>query len=562
MPDCPKCGSTFPAGTEFCPKDGEVLKHRDQDMGVAATAYGPADVRDTSPEAQADEGDAADRADRAGDRAGARPSTDPPPRPSDLPSDLIGQVLGGVYKVIDQLGVGGMGVVFRVEHTNLQKEFALKILGQVAQDHPDAVERFRQEAVSASRIEHDNIVDIITLDQTNEGHFYIVMELLRGESLADVIQTGAPLPLDRALPMVYQICQALHAAHEAGIIHRDLKPENVFVTHKGEAEFVKILDFGISKIHAAEQDRVRITRTGHVLGTPLYMSPEQAKGKSNLDRRVDIYSLGVILFEMLEGYPPFEGENYFQLIWKHSNEEPPPLRGDAPERLKEVVLRTLSKEPDNRPANMLELEEALLEAVPDIPPPPFLLDFRPSIPSSPERKQATPRSGRSQRPLILAALGAGAVAAVVVALAWPRGPAGGEEQTDDAQEARLIVPTDSGPSSPGRATVEAGLGRDGGDDAAPEPPATMVTLSIRSTPPGAEAFLGDESLGRTPLDLEREENAAELELRLIKRGFVTVRQRVTLDRDVELVVPLSQRRRNVRRPPETTGPTVPIKTTF
>ncbi len=549
MPTCPKCNETHPPGTEFCPLDGEPLSGNDDSLGVAETAYGPADVHDTSPE----------------------PAVPRPSRHSQPAGDsLIGQTIGGVYRVIDLLGVGGMGIVYRVEHINLKKQFALKVLGQVAQDHPEALERFRLEAISASHIEHDNIVDIITLDSTPTGHLYIVMELLRGESLADTIHKNAPLALERALPIFYQICRALHAAHEAGIIHRDLKPENIFLTPKGDIEFVKVLDFGISKIHAAENERVRITKTGHVLGTPLYMSPEQAKGESDLDLRVDIDSLGVMFFEMLEGQPPFAGENYFQLIWKHTNEAPPELTCDAPDGLRDAVVRALSKEPENRFDTMLGFEEAVLEAVPDIPPPAFLLDYRPSTavrPLRPSQRRVASGRGRlwAMGAVVLAVV---AIAAGVFSLPGPpqREDGGANEAAGDSVDGAV---RDSESIALGLAqltSLDGGLATDGsgasGDARRNATDGVMVRLQITSTPAGALVTIGDEELGTTPVDVEHTRSDEEMTIRLVKRGWRPETRRLTLDRDHELVIPLSRRRPRAGVSGGSSGPALPIKTDF
>lgn len=529
MPECPKCHANLPEGTEFCPHDGEALEGGADDLGVAATAYGPAAVHDTSPTPGAPAADAP-----AGAPAPAAPKRKK--YTEKHTQDLVGQVIGGVYEVIELIGVGGMGEVYRVVHTNLKKEFALKVLGQVAQDHPDAVDRFRQEAVAASHIEHDNIVDIITLDATPDGHLFIVMELLKGRSLADVIRKESPLPLERALPIAYQICRALHAAHEAGIIHRDLKPENVYVMPRADAEFAKILDFGISKIHDAEHERVRITKTGHVLGTPLYMSPEQAKGESNLDRRVDIYSLGVMLYEMLEGHPPFAGDNYFQLIWKHSNETAPPMTGDAPPALQEAVLKALSKDPGDRYDTMLLFEEAISAAVPEIPPPAFLLDFRPTATSLPGRSTTVPTlPPRRRSPWLLPAVGAGALllAAAVVIGSGAFGHRGDDPGATVDQHAVVghAPVADAGPA-PRDAGARAADAR-AGDEAREEAGAVaqMVKLSIESTPSGAAVFFGDEQLGVTPFTLERLASDEEVWVKVSRAGYVPQRKRFKLDHD-------------------------------
>ena len=544
---CPKCQSVHRDSQEFCPDDGSELEALGEEFEVAATAYGPVDIHDTS-------GDLDDTI-----------GQEPPKRGSVAPdeileqqkgNDLVGQTIGGVYTVIEQIGVGGMGEVYRVKHLNLKKEYALKVLTKVAQNHPEAIERFKQEAISASHIEHDNIVDIITLDSTDEGHLYIVMELLRGQSLADALKQSAPLSIERALTITYQICRSVHAAHEEGIIHRDLKPENVFLTRKGEAEFVKILDFGISKIHDAESDRVRITKTGQFLGTPLYMSPEQAKGDPDPDRRIDIYSLGVILYEMLEGKTPFTGENYFQLIWKHSNEEAPEMEAEIPERLSRAIMRALSKEARHRFPTMLDFEEAIIEAVPETPPPAFLLDYRPSLQSrAPTPSLAPPKPKGSTGWLIAAGLGGALAVALVFGL--NAGDDGDEERagsTNPAVPDAEVVISSSLADDGGAAHADSSVNGDA--EAAVEQPPTVM-LSVRTRPAGAVVFLGEDRLGETPLEVERASGTDELVLRIVKPGYVAAKRRITLEDALSLELVLTKRR---KIPPPGGDPGLPYKT--
>jgi serine/threonine protein kinase len=222
------------------------------------------------------------------------------------PDAWVGRVLSNVYRVEQKIGEGGMGAVYLARHIHLQKPYAIKVLTTTVANNGQAVERLKQEAIAASSIEHDNIVDVVNFDRADDGSVFIVMELLRGESLHARLARG-PMAPSEALPIAWQICAALGAAHARGIVHRDLKPENVFLAKRGDGERVKVLDFGISKVKSAEADGVRMTRTGQLVGTPLYMSPEQAKGEQDIDLRVDVYALGVMLYEMLVGAPPSTG---------------------------------------------------------------------------------------------------------------------------------------------------------------------------------------------------------------------------------------------------------------
>ncbi len=236
---------------------------------------------------------------------------------------LIGSTLGGLYHVERLIGVGGMGRVYEATHVHLGKAYAVKVLPEGRADKPDATARFLREAQSATKIEHDHIVKIVNFDSDEEHRLFIVMELLEGENLADRIDRGA-LPMDEAIEIARQTGDALQAAHDAGIVHRDLKPENIFITQKNGRDFVKVLDFGISKIKNPEHGDPKLTATDQIVGTPLYISPELARGVAAVDHRTDIYALGVIMYEMITGSPPFTGQNHFQLLYQHGNEAPDP----------------------------------------------------------------------------------------------------------------------------------------------------------------------------------------------------------------------------------------------
>ncbi len=219
---------------------------------------------------------------------------------------LIGATLGGLYHVERLIGVGGMGRVYQATHVHLGKAYAVKVLSEGRAKQPDATERFLREAKAATRIEHDHIVKVVNFDSDDAHRLFIVMELLEGENLADRIDRGA-LPIDEAIEIARQTGDALQAAHEAGIVHRDLKPENIFITQKDSRDFVKVLDFGISKIKNPDHGDPKLTATDQIVGTPLYISPELARGMATVDHRTDIYALGVIMYEMITGSPPFTG---------------------------------------------------------------------------------------------------------------------------------------------------------------------------------------------------------------------------------------------------------------
>ena len=304
------------------------------------------------------------------------PGTDPPGgATSYLPPQtdpMLGQVLAGRYLIQRKLGEGGMGAVYLATHNVLEKQVALKVLHGEFARKPDLVERFMQEAKAASRIRHENVIDISDFGTTPEGLVFFAMELLTGHDLHEEIArarlAGQLLPWQRSKRIFLQICAALGAAHALGIIHRDLKPENIYlVDFLGEPDFVKLLDFGIAKLtEVAEGDR-KLTRTGMLFGTPEYMSPEQARGDT-VDPRVDVYAMGCILFQLITGRVPFEAENFMGVLSLHLTQPPPVIPTEvfdsigAPRALAQVIDRALAKDRNQRFATIDELSRAVRAA--------------------------------------------------------------------------------------------------------------------------------------------------------------------------------------------------------
>jgi serine/threonine-protein kinase len=307
---------------------------------------------------------------------GTSPGTDPPGgATSYLPPQtdpMLGQVLAGRYLIQRKLGEGGMGAVYLATHNVLEKQVALKVLHGEFARKPDLVERFMQEAKAASRIRHENVIDISDFGTTPDGLVFFAMELLTGHDLHEEIArarlAGQLLPWPRSKRIFLQICAALSAAHALGIIHRDLKPENIYlVDFLGEPDFVKLLDFGIAKLtEVAEGDR-KLTRTGMLFGTPEYMSPEQARGDT-VDHRVDVYAMGCILFQLVTGRVPFEAENFMGVLSLHLIQPPPTIPPEvfdsigAPRALAQVIDRALAKDRNQRFATIDELSRAVRAA--------------------------------------------------------------------------------------------------------------------------------------------------------------------------------------------------------
>ncbi len=275
--------------------------------------------------------------------------------------DLIGVTLCERYLVTRKLGQGGMGAVYEATHTQLSRKFAVKVLLEKYAQREAIVRRLKQEAQLASSVNNEHIVDVTDFGTTDDGRTFVVMEFLDGESLAECLARETRLPEQRLLRIVAQAANALAAAHAKGIVHRDIKPENVFLLQRKGADFVKVVDFGISKSLRAsdeQEETTRLTQTGMVLGTPLYMSPEQARGDDELDQRVDIWALGVILYEAATGRVPFTGTNYLSVISQVLNEAPAPLRTLRPELTEEfeaITMKAMAKEAGDRYATATDL---------------------------------------------------------------------------------------------------------------------------------------------------------------------------------------------------------------
>jgi serine/threonine protein kinase len=282
--------------------------------------------------------------------------------PASSPSIAVGQTIGN-YTITAKLGEGGMGVVYLAEHPVIGRKVAMKAIHPELSRNPEVVSRFVTEAKSVNQIGNEHIVDIHDFGTTAEGDFYFIMEFLQGEALADCLRRESVIEPARVLAIASQVADALAASHAHGIIHRDLKPENIFLIQKGSSkDFVKVLDFGLAKLTLGDDKVSHKTRTGSVMGTPYYMSPEQCEGKPNIDHRADVYSLGVIMFEMMTGKVPFGGEGYGEIIVKHITQPVPSPRA-INSRLsaahEAILLRALAKNRDERFRSMEEFAAAL-----------------------------------------------------------------------------------------------------------------------------------------------------------------------------------------------------------
>ncbi|MFO0668433.1 MAG: serine/threonine-protein kinase [Polyangiaceae bacterium] len=281
------------------------------------------------------------------------------------PYPAAGEIIDGKYQILQMLGEGGMGAVAKAQHLLRRAPVALKFMAPHVLTIPGAVERFLNEGVAASQIENQHVVTVFDVGKLPTGAPYLVMEFLDGRDLAHLIETEGQRGIDvpRAVHFVLQILRALQSAHAVGIIHRDLKPSNAFIIRKdGERDFVKLVDFGISKV--SQPGQASLTQTNSALGTPLYMSPEQAKSPRDVDLRSDLYSVGCILYELLTGHTPHTSESgeLTEILFKLFTQDPTPiqnLRQDLPAGLAEVVHKGLARERDNRYSTALEFAEGL-----------------------------------------------------------------------------------------------------------------------------------------------------------------------------------------------------------
>jgi len=296
-------------------------------------------------------------------------------------------IVAGRYRLDEVLGSGGMATVYRARALALDEDVALKLLREELTANRKAVARFAREARAASRIDHPSVVRVIDFGfAADQGFYFLVMEHLQGTSLEERLERG-PLGIISALHVLSQIASGMARAHELGVIHRDLKPDNVVLTQRGgRSDHAKVVDFGLSRL--SESNEAAVTRIGEVIGTPVYMAPEQWQGQP-IDPRVDLYSFGVLAYQVVAGAPPFESENTMGLMLAHLQEVPLPLqsrRGGVPEPVIEVVHKCLQKARDDRPPDFKEVVFRLADAWADISGPPPQLSYvgGPSLPCGPD----------------------------------------------------------------------------------------------------------------------------------------------------------------------------------
>lgn len=503
MKSCPKCNQNYPGGVQFCPTDGTRLQ------------LGQAPVKAETN---------------------------------------LGHDFGGRYKLHRILGQGGLGVVYEAQHVQIGRRVAIKVLREEVSKNETVLERFRQEAKSASRIGHENIVDIIDFGETAYGAPYLVMEMLEGEDLAHLLKRERELPIETALTVLIQCCRALGAAHEKGIVHRDMKPENIFLTSReGNEHFVKIVDFGIAKMNDLEQPGEpgrKLTKTGMIFGTPEYMSPEQAAGKPS-DHRVDIYALGIILFEIVCGRVPFLGDSFMAVLSQHLLEPVPRVHdlnpaARLPPALDAVIQRALQKHPDHRYQSMDDLArdlESILEGGEGVSPP-TVSESAPALQSLQEETAITTFTETPSKPprrwgmvwlalsMLVVGVAAWGISGLIPGPTAPETSVGDASVMENARPDAAVVPADAEivPLVSADAS-ELPLGVDPVDAEVAEP--ERVALRIVTQPAGARLVSPRLGCSSTPCTV-RVRLGSTLRLQLSARGKLG-RRRVRVEEDGQVV---------------------------
>lgn len=432
---------------------------------------------------------------------------------------LVGVVLGGKFRVLRRIGGGGMGDVYEAEHQKLQKRVAIKMLHRQFLENQEALDRFEREARLAASIGHPGIVEILDFDHAPDGSHFMVMEYLQGVELRSVLHEEECIEPVRAVRIAAQVADALGAAHERGVIHRDLKPENIMVMRRGTNEVVKVLDFGVSKMRS---EGAHLTRTGMIVGTPYYMSPEQARGDADVDNRTDVYSIGAVLYEMLTGKVPFYAAELHTVLMKIMMEDPAPpreLKPSIPNSIEAVTLRAMAKDREARPSSCQALHDELMSAV---------SGASAAFASTLAGVSMTAPASLSQRAIPIAGATADAPR-----LSAPHGVARREAAPLWSREIRV------GPLLVGLVLL-LGLGfwffsspSEGGAS-----PTGRVTIHFEAIPVWTHVSREGKALCNTPCSLEFSRDQKPFEATFTYEGYISQKRLVAMDQDREIFVSL------------------------
>ena len=455
-------------------------------------------------------------------------------------------MLDDKYRIDHLLAVGGMGAVYAGTHVGLRKRVAIKVINPEL-SNPQVIERFHREAITASQIGHEGIAQVTDIGTSTSGEPFLVMEFLEGESLGTRLKTSGPMPIEIACELGCAILSPLAAAHHAGIVHRDLKPDNVFLVRQSRGEAVKLLDFGISRASGLEQE-FRLTTTGLVLGTPYYMSPEQARGEGEITTAADLYGVGVILYEMLCGTIPIKGDNYNQLMYRVMSGEyvkPRVRRPDLPLELEQIIVRAMSLQPAQRPTSATELEQALLphcrptfreNMIERISSPGMSFKTPLEHPPAPRLGNAPPAAQRaSRRGLVIALVAIALVVGGIIALSV--GGSSPPPKSDEPAIAKVeptvtpITPVPEPPKPP-----------------APTEPAadSKITLRFMIDPADAKITIDGAPVKGTELTVERDTGMHEL--RIGAPGYVAHVEKIRYDETQRISIELKHVTRTTRPP--------------
>lgn len=465
------------------------------------------------------------------------------------PTDLVGRKVAGRFEVKELLGAGGMGSVYLAIQEPVGRRIALKVLNDELNRDSESVSRFRREAKAASLLKNPHTVTLYDFGQDEDGLLFLAMELLEGETLSDRLKRVDRLEWQNVLEFARQITESLSEAHQAGIVHRDLKPDNIFITHNGsQRERLKVLDFGIARLLKSVEGTESLTQKGIIFGTPGYMSPEQAKG-IEVDSRADLYALGVILYELLSGSPPFTSESIVMLLSQHITEEPEPLHErepSVPKPVSDLVMRLLEKEPDARAQSAQELLveiESLMRPLPLTQPTPTTETSQTDTAS----QEAAPSRSSWAMILVIVVLAAIAVVGSVLFTS------SFQDQPQTPSEGPPRLPTQPASTTPGSPEGQT---------------AELVDIELAATPSEARFWLDGELLGTSPYTIQREQSDTPHRLVVKAPGHATIERVLRFDRSraVELALrPLPETTRDAsvadaaQAPTKTKRPHRPVR---